>query len=820
MINTKDESNRFTPRPHQVDAVNAITKELMISDRTTAVMACGSGKTLVALWVAESLDAKNILILLPSLALVSQTFLEWSEHTKFKDYDCLFICSDKTIGQDEDEIKINPEELAFPVATDIKVIKQFLNQNSYRKIVFSTYHSCDLIPKEFKFDLAIFDEAHKTAGRQDKAFAYALQNKNINISKRLFLTATPKHYDINKKQSAFSMDDESIYGKVCYKLSFSAAVKQNIICPYKIIISTLTEEEVNRELINTSTVNIKKKLLDAKNIANSLALTNAISQNDIKKAFTFHKSIKEAKCFASNSSRIITASLKKYKILHINGEMNSIERKRIMEDFKRSSLAILSNARCLTEGIDVPSVDMVVFMSPKKSQIDVIQAAGRAMRKHEGKKEGYILIPIFLEAQENIEEALNKTQYNDAWNILQSLQEYDEDLFNTIAGLQRNAIRKKKVDFTPLNKKIEIIGDRSNLQLETLRKTIITKIVDKLTFNWDDHFEELLIFKEKYGHSNIPHTNTFNPTLGDWVRRQREAYRLKTISQPRINKLNSIGFVWDRFKTAWDKRFEELLIFKDKHGHVNVPRPRGFETPLGEWVSRQRENFKNNKLAQKRIDKLNSIGFDWNPFLNLWDKNFEKLLIFKKKYGHTFVQSRSIANSHLGQWLSKQRKLFKDNQLAQERIDKLNSIGFVWDIKRDFWQEVFEKLVAFKEKFGHLKIPKKSIFRPLAQWIIRQRMILKNNNLSQERIDKLNSIGFDWSPIESAWNEGFKELITFKEKYGHMILSRNPEFSFLKHWVFNQRKLFKENKMTQSNIDKLNSIGFIWKVRSGRKPTK
>jgi predicted helicase len=511
--------NKFTPRPHQISAINAIVKELKTHDRTTTVMACGSGKTLVALWVAEKLNAKNILVLLPSLALIAQAFNEWKKHSKWLDFNVLCICSDKTVTQN-DAIKINPNELDFPVTTDTKIVKQFLNKRGF-KIVFSTYQSCDLIPNDFKFDLGVFDEAHKTAGHETKLFSYALRDENVNISKRLFMTATPKHFDVNKRNklgenlAIFSMDDQAVYGKVCYKLSFSDAVNQDIICGYKIIISTLTLAEVNRALINSSNVYIKNKLIEAKNIANSLALINAVKDNDIKKVFAFHKTIKDSRVFTSKSNRVVASGLRNHLTLHVSGDMNSNEREAIINDFETSPMAILSNAKCLTEGVDVPAVDMVAFMSPKKSQVDIIQAAGRAMRKYSDKKQGYILIPIFLEKQENFEEALNETQYKNVWDILQALQEYDEELFSIMSELRRSRVRKEKINYERFNKKIEIMGVGSGLRLTTLRNAVTTKIINKLTSSWDENFEKLLIFKEKYGHINVPQVHSIKDMYED-----------------------------------------------------------------------------------------------------------------------------------------------------------------------------------------------------------------------------------------------------------------------------------------------------------------
>lgn len=190
---------KAAPRLHQVEALNAIKIALDENDRVTVVMACGTGKTLLSLWLAEQQDAKSILVLLPSLSLVRQTLHNWVKETSWDDFSFLCICSDPTVAKN-DEIIVKQADCDFPVTTNANEVKKFLTRSSsLRKIIFSTYQSCKLIPQEFVFDLGIFDEAHKTAGREGTNFAYALRDQNVSIKKRVFLTATPRHYDIAKK---------------------------------------------------------------------------------------------------------------------------------------------------------------------------------------------------------------------------------------------------------------------------------------------------------------------------------------------------------------------------------------------------------------------------------------------------------------------------------------------------------------------------------------------------------------------------------------------------------------------------------------------
>lgn len=236
------------PKPHQFAALSDIVAGLSRGPRATALMACGSGKTLVALWTAERLKARTVLVLLPSLALVRQTLHEWLHETSWPDVQFLCVCSDPTVQSEEDSLLVRPSDLDFAVTTQSADVRRFLERPTESvRLVFSTYQSSHVVAAAVTglppFDFGVFDEAHKTAGRDGLRFALALKDLNLPIARRLFLTATPRHYDVAKKDKfgeskiVFSMDVPEVYGSVVHRLPFSAAAKAGIITDYKVIIS-------------------------------------------------------------------------------------------------------------------------------------------------------------------------------------------------------------------------------------------------------------------------------------------------------------------------------------------------------------------------------------------------------------------------------------------------------------------------------------------------------------------------------------------------------------------------------------------------------
>jgi predicted helicase len=302
----------FTPKrkekkEHQEQALEAILAGLHEHDRVTAVMACATGKTLVALWLAERMKTKRILVLVPSLALIRQTLHEWLRETKWERPRFIAVCSDPTVAKGvEDALIVHQRDLDFPVTTDVGEVRGFLATTSDgAEIVFSTYQSAHVVGEACRgmkpFDLGIFDEAHKTAGREGASFGFALENRNTEIAKRVFLTATPRHYDVRKKDKEgdkaliYSMDQPRTYGPIVHTLSFAEAARRGIICNYKIIISIVTSDMINADLLSRGEVIVEGDVIRARTVANQIAIQKACEEHDLKKIFSFHRSVASAR---------------------------------------------------------------------------------------------------------------------------------------------------------------------------------------------------------------------------------------------------------------------------------------------------------------------------------------------------------------------------------------------------------------------------------------------------------------------------------------------------------------------------------------------
>lgn len=362
---------RKRPLPHQQEALTAIAQGLQENDRDTVIMACGTGKSLVALWAAEQYGGKTILVLVPSLALVRQLLHEWLRETAWERFTFMCVCSDPTVAKAADDLIVHQADLDFPVTTESAVVSRFLNKAfDGVKIVFSTYQSAQVVAAGMPvgadgavqpFDLAIFDEAHKTASRAGTRFSFALEDANLPIRKRLFFTATPRHYDVRKKDKegdselVYSMDRPAVYGPVIHTLSFAEAARRGIICDYKVVISVVTSQMVNDDLLKHGEVLVDGDMVKARQVALQIALQKTVEKYGVSRIFTFHGSVAAARSFTSSDSEGIHQHLPDFTTLHVSGEMPTSRREDQMKAFRQAAKAIISNARCLTEGVDVPA---------------------------------------------------------------------------------------------------------------------------------------------------------------------------------------------------------------------------------------------------------------------------------------------------------------------------------------------------------------------------------------------------------------------------------------------------------------------------------
>lgn len=571
-----------TPRKHQLAAIDDVFTGFAIHDRGKLIMACGTGKTFTALKIAERLqqeratsgqgDHSTVLFLVPSIALLSQTLREWSFEAEVP-LRAFAVCSDakasrlKAKGDDKD---MATHDLALPATTDAdRLIRQMATVESVAGLtcVFSTYQSISTIAEAQRkglprFDLIVCDEAHRTTGvtlsnHDESAFVRVHDDDYLGADRRLYMTATPRIYNEDTKTEAknadaavASMDDQRKYGPEFHRLGFGKAVEQGLLTDYKVLILTVDEgvvaKTIQRGLAGgTSELNVDDaaKIIGCWNamakrtgtFADGKGFTEG--ETPMKRAVAFARSIADSKAIAARFNEVVDAyddaddEVLRCEVDHVDGTFNTLERNRLLDWLKQdpgvNQARILSNARCLSEGVDVPSLDAVLFLHPRNSVVDVVQSVGRVMRLAPGKNYGYIVLPVAVPAGISPEKALADNQrFKTVWQVLQALRAHDDRFNATVNQIDLNKNKPdNKIGIGSIGPNDEVIGDKDGssavddnaaikdseargaqyvqdtlFSIEAWRELIYARIVDKVgeRHYWEDWAKDIAQIAERH----------------------------------------------------------------------------------------------------------------------------------------------------------------------------------------------------------------------------------------------------------------------------------------------------------------------------------
>lgn len=510
---------KYELRPHQQGAHNGVINGLKEADRGKLILACGTGKTFTSLRIAETMagKGKKVLFLVPSLALLSQTLNEWTQQAKIplKNF---AVCSDSDVGKrskgDDDRVIATRSDLDFPSTTNAKSLSnaiKALHDDEHMTVVYSTYHSINVLSDAqmshnvSEFDLIICDEAHRTTGatfddEDESAFVMVHSDDNIMGKKRLYMTATPRIYSEDAKSTESvqlcSMDDEKLFGKELHVINFSQAVALDLLVDYKVIVLSVEESVISRRI--QSLLRDEDNNLNVDDAAKIIGCWKALakhgladSDDPMQRAVAFCQVIGtdykgkahkvSSKLISEMFSEVVetyqAAEIKalqeedpdaviphsltlKCKAEHVDGSMNASEKlaklEWLKEDLEDNTCHILSNVRCLSEGVDVPALDAVMFLTPRQSQVDVVQSVGRVMRKSAGKKQGYVILPVVVPAGMDPADALNDNKvYKVVWQVLNALRSHDDSFDAMINKLEFNGRDTSKMEVIAVTDKVQ-----------------------------------------------------------------------------------------------------------------------------------------------------------------------------------------------------------------------------------------------------------------------------------------------------------------------------------------------------------------------------
>ncbi|MEJ1179597.1 MULTISPECIES: DEAD/DEAH box helicase [unclassified Pseudarthrobacter] len=702
-------------RTHQHEAVSAAMKGFETNHRGKLIMACGTGKTFTALKIAERFAEQEthvrILFLVPSLALMSQSLKEWSDETT-QTMHAYAVCSDTKVGRQKnsDFTDVAIHDLQIPATTDGATLVEAMGTRELDEgmtVVFSTYQSIDAVSQAQKaglpdFDLIICDEAHRTtgatlAGTEDSHFVKVHRNDVVAGAKRLYMTATPRLFNDDTKNKALerdailcSMDDETLYGQVFYRIGFGEAVTKKLLTDYKVLVLGVDETQVVSSFQGQLADSDMELQID--DVAKLIGCWNGLAKrrsgahevsfgNDLapmKRAVAFNRDIKSSKLVESEFPDLVRVHLTnldnddptddlRVEVKHVDGGFNAITRAERLDWLKEDLdspkeqpvCRILTNARCLTEGVDVPSLDAVLFLNPRNSMVDVIQAVGRVMRISKGKQFGYIILPIAIPEGMSTSEALrDNTRYKVVWQVLQALRAHDERMDAAINQIELNdkapeSILVDTVDLSPKKKARTNVGGNAGggdgqpsapdgrengdggpgyeqpaLQFpaEEWKDSVYAKIVDKCgnRMYWEDWSKDIADIANK-------HITLINALLTDANPEHRKAFDdfiqgLQENLNPEIDQAQAVEMLAQHLvtKPVFDAMFKDSNF--TEHNPVSVSM-QNILNQLDDHSAFEKERAGLEKFydsVRARVKSIDNAGAKQKIILELYDNFFRK----------------------------------------------------------------------------------------------------------------------------------------------------------------------------------------------------
>lgn len=797
----------YSPLPHQEKAITDCVEFFEIERRGQLILPCGAGKTFTALWIKERLECANSLVLVPSLALLRQIKNEWAKQRK-NSYKYICVCSENDIDKDNvDTVVTHTYEVDVHVTTDSNQIKSFLNKDYPEKVIFSTYHSLHSIAEaiyntDFEFDYIFCDEAHKTAGIGQNKFSLVHDNKKIPSKRRLYATATPRIVKESLKKKlgddlkyAYDMNDPDTFGYEFHRMTFKDAIEQNILVDYKIVAIGVNNEELKEYIEKRHFVDSKVSIDE---VANNYALEHVMNKYNANHALSFHSRVKLANEFSTRHHTLFN-DVKTYAV---NGDQPTSQRNIILDDFKHAEKAIVSNARCLTEGVDVPTIDLVYFCDPKNSKVDIVQAVGRALRKKDGKERGYVVIPIYHTKHDEVETSISESSFKNLLQVIRSLCDQDERLQDEINSLAFGKGKRKsnRIDITST-----IFSEEQDILLlegfeEKLKKSLFDQIIEKTSNNWDLWFLELNNWLEN---NNDYPTQSENKELYQWIALQRTRKSNGSLKNEEIRKLNRINFVWDMQEWKWNSMYSQLI----EYAKENDFEPYKENNPeLARWYKTQTTQLKSNTLREDRIPKIKAIKFKGPANRNKWIPLYEELMRFRQENPEKWPQydreNSKSTESLLNVFCQTIRKRFRENDLGDYWFEKMVELNFNFEGKTDNWTDYYNEVKQLIS--GRTSISIDEIGNNPYSWIIRHRKMLEEGKLSQYQSDKIIKLNLD--RFFETWDDVFLKVKAWVND-NNKIPTRNNHKDY-NSWLYSQRARYKINTLTDEQIEKLKSIGF------------
>jgi hypothetical protein len=648
------------------------------------------------------------------------------------------------------------------------------------------------------------------------------------------MTATPRIYGAGRRRQleedfgveVASMDDEGVFGRVAHEFGFRAAVDAGILADYRLIVSVADDEAAARAIRERAFVDFAGRPVDADQAATAIAIRRAVEELGLRRVISFHSTIARARTFAGLVPDVPLDGVAP-EARWISGAQPVHDRELVLSELREpEGTVVVSNARCLTEGIDVPALDAIAFADPRRSPIDLVQAIGRAMRSAPGKTTGWIIVPVHLGPDElaDPEAAVEGSAFEPVIAVLRALRSHDPLLASDAARIRlslgpRPAPRDLADDLAGV--RLDLVGP-AGIPIERLLKAIRLRAVEVSADPWSRGMTARRAFVEREGHALIPEQQMEGDVaLGRWVASRRLERRSARLGPGRVAELEALpGWTWDPLADDWQTTVATLEGFAARNGHADVPYSHiEGDVALGVWVAKRRTEYRAGRLNHARVAALEALpGWTWDPLADDWAVAMAALRAFVAREGHARVPRRHVEDGiRLGMWVGYQRTDHRAGRLDPARVAELEALpGWSWDPFADDWAAAMAVLRAFVDREGHARVPQGHVEQGirLGRWATHRRIERTTGRLDPARVAALEALpGWSWDPVSDDWAAAMAVLRAFVAREGHArVPQRHVEQGIrLGMWVGDRRGERNTGHLDPARVAELEALpGWTW----------
>lgn len=828
--------------PHQEQAVKAVVEALRDGGRCQVIMACGTGKTRVGAEASRELapDGK-VLVVVPTLELLAQTARAYAAALGAGAGVLGAVCSEAGATIEAAEVRGELGHLHAGVSTDAAEVAAWLKAAG-RVTVLATYQSLDAAARAAlaagcRWDLVVVDEAHRTAGARGRPWGLVHDDRRLPAARRAYLTATPKVMEAGE-HDVVSMDDPAVFGPEAFRLSFADAIGQRLLADYRVAVVAVTDDDVARLASPRATVSAGGLAVPGDMLAAQVALLKACARWGLRRVITYHHRVHRARRFAqtlANAADLLPGDQKPglVRAAHVDGGMPLWQRRDVLRHLgdPGGHAVVVANARVLTEGVDVPELDAVMFADPRQSGVDVVQAVGRALRK--GSRDGKVatlIVPLLIAGGESPQAALEGSAFDMVWGVIRALRSHDERLADWLDAQRLRVAARTGPEHGPeesglLPAWLDVTGIPAG---DSFARAVHVRMVEATTSPWLAGHAAAVAYHAARGNVAAPfsHVTPDGYPLGKWLGTQRALRKRRALSPERARMLDDLGMRWEEFAQRWQEALDAATAYHAAHGDLEVPQAHvaGGGLALGTWISNQRTRQRHGSLSDAQKAELDALGMRWGADW-AWQRGIAAAREYHAEHGHLDIPKGHprVGGTDLAAWVQDRRKDHRDGTIPPRRAAELEALGITWrPFERD-WEDGLAALAAHRDPEGIVRIPetaKTARGMSLGVWASNRRAERKAGTMPADRIAALDAAGFVWDPHEQDWRDGLADCRDYHAGHGNLDIRGRKvpgkRLTALDAWLARRRREHAAGTLAPWKAAALEELGMDWDGPRGR----